>query len=151
MAEHLLSERLAIVEVIDPDALTAGTTAGDAIDMSVHDKVMFILMVGDIISTGKVDLQIKESDASSGTYHKISGKSIVQFTEATSTRNDCQAIINVSASELTAGHRYIKGYLAVTTAAADVAVLALANKTRFSDAVTSTSYGDLASVVEIVA
>ena len=148
---HLPSERLAIVEVIDPEAMTAGTTAGDAIDMSVHDQVMFIVMTGNLGASGTVDFQVKESSESGGTYHKISGKSITQMTEATSTRYDSQAVVNVKASELAVDHRYIKGYLAIGTATSDVAVLALASNSRFSDAVYTTTYGDLASVVEIVA
>lgn len=147
---HLLSERLAIVEVIDPEAMTAGTTASDAIDMSVHDQVMFIVMTGNLGASGTVDFDVRQATTSGGTYTLISGKEITQMTEATSTRYDSQAIVNVKASELSAGYRYIKGHLIIGTATSDVGMIALADNTRYSDAVATTSYGDLASVVEIV-
>ena len=154
MAEALPSEILAIVATIDPDNLASGTSLSDAIDMQYHDRVTFFLQVGkfDNNKDGTVDLVIKESDASSGTYHKISGKSITQKTEHGSTDDNSQAVVNVSASELSADHRYIKGQLVIGgTDTVDVALLALASSSRFSNAVTSTSFGDLSSVTEIVA
>lgn len=155
MAERLLSEQLAIVAVIDPDDRASSTTLGDAIDMSVHRKVMFIVMTGAMDSTAgarTIDFVVSECATSGGSYTQISGKSITQLTGANANK---QAIVNVNADELTAGYRYIKGSLRVGgvtgTGSNETAVLALAGETRFSDAVTSTSYGDLASVDEIVA
>ena len=43
------------------------------------------------------------------------------------------------------------GSLILTTKGSDVGVVALAGNSRFTDAVTSTSFGDLSSVAEIVA
>ena len=75
MAENLPSEKLAIVATIDPANYSSGTNLSDAIDMQYHDNVMFILLGGkfDNGKDGTIDLKIKESDASGGTYHKITG------------------------------------------------------------------------------
>jgi hypothetical protein len=65
--------------------------------------------------------------------------------------NDEQAVINLQAEELGTGKRYVKGVLTLTTAGGDAGAIALASQGRFTDAVVTTSYGDLASVGEIVA
>ena len=146
MAEALPSEILAIVATIDPDNYASGngTSLSDAIDMQFHDRVTFFIQVGkfDNAKDGTVDFKVKESDAAAGTYHLIAGKYITQKTEHGSTDDNSQAVVNVMASELSAGHRYVKGALVVGgTDTVDVAVLALASSSRFSDAVTSTSFG----------
>lgn len=152
MAEHLLSEQLAVVSVIDPDNRASSTTAGDAIDMAYHDQVMFVVMWGVTQATRTIDFVVTECATSGGSYTQMSGKSI---TQVTGTSDNGQAIINVKASELTAGYRYLKGSLRVGgvtgTGANETAVLTLAGKPRYSHAVTSTTFGDLASVAEIVA
>lgn len=154
MAEHLPSERVAVVSVIDPADRASGTTTGDAIDMSVHDQVMFIIMVGNIVKGDTIDFKVTECATSGGTYTPISGKAITQLTQAGTDHNK-QAIINVKASELGTGMRYLKGrlYVAGVTGTGNngSSVLTLAFKSRFSAAITSTTYGDLASVDEIVA
>lgn len=154
MAESLPSERVAVVSVIDPADRASGTTTGDAIDMSVHDEVMFIVMVGNIVKGDTIDFKVTESATSNGTFTPISGKAITQLTQAGTDHNK-QAIINVRASDLTAGYRYLKGRLYVTgvtgTGNNGSSVLTLAFKSRYSSATTSTTYGDLASVDEIVA
>jgi putative protein kinase ArgK-like GTPase of G3E family len=154
MAEHLPSERVAIVSVIDPADRASGTTLGDAIDMSVHDEVMFIVMVGNIIKGDTIDFKVCECATSGGTYTPITGKAITQLTQAGTDHNK-QAIINVRASDLTAGYRYLKGrlYVAGVTGTGNngQSVLTLAFKSRFSAATTTTTFGDLASVDEIVA
>lgn len=149
MSEKLLSEALAIVATIDPDAYGTGTQASDAIDMSVHEQVMFIVEAGALGSSATLDFYVMECATSGGTYTRLTGKNITQLTQA-GTDSDKQAIINVRAEELTSGYRYLKGSLRIGTAASDCGMMALATS-RLSDAVTSTSYGDLASVDEIVA
>lgn len=152
MTEHLMSERLAVVATIDPDAYASGTQLSDAIDMAYHREVMFIIQAGVIPSSGTYNFVVTESATSGGTYTQITGKSITALTNA-GTDSDKQVIVNVKASEMGTGMRYLKGSLRMTgnAAANDAAVLALAGKSRFSDAVTSTVYGDLASVDEVVA
>jgi uncharacterized membrane protein len=153
MSEAKLSETLAIVSVIDPDAYTTGTHLGDAIDMSVHRRIMVIVSVGTFVTggtAGTVTCVLTEATTSSGTYRQISGKSITALTRA-GTDDDKQAIINLSADELSAGYRYVKVSMRVNVKGADAASIALAGQSRYADAAASTTYCDLASVDEIVA
>lgn len=154
MTEHLMSERLAVVSVIDPSDRASSTTLGDMIDMSVHRQVMFIIAVGNIQKPNTIDFKVTECATTGGTYVPITSKSITQLTQAGTDHNK-QAIINVDAAELSNGFRYIKGrlYVAGVTGTGNncQSVITLAAKSRFSTALTSTTYGDLASVDEIVA
>lgn len=147
--EKLISEALSIVGTVDPDAYATGTQLTDAIDMSVNRRVMFIVTVGDLGTAATIDFYVMECATSGGTYTRLTGKNITQLTK-TGTDGDKQAIVNVSSEELTSGMRYLKGSMRVGTAASDAAVIALGDPI-YSDAVTSTAYGDLASVDEIVA
>lgn len=151
MSEHLLSEKLAVVSVIDPDAYTTGTYTGDAIDMSAHRRIMVIVQVGDFVTggtAGTIDCVLTQATTSGGTYKQISGKSITQLTRAGSDSNK-QAIINLAADELDAGYRYVKVSLRVTTKGADAGTITLADNSRYTNASILTSYGDLSSVDSI--
>ncbi|MFA6271019.1 MAG: hypothetical protein WC657_07495 [Candidatus Paceibacterota bacterium] len=154
MAEHLMSDRLAVVSVIDPADRASGTTLGDMIDMSVHQEIMFVVMVGNIQKPNTIDFKVTECATTGGTYVPISGKSITQLTQAGTDHNK-QAIINVKSDDLTDGYRYVKGrlYVAGVTGTGNngQCVLTLAGKSRYSTAAYTTVYGDLASVDEIVA
>jgi hypothetical protein len=148
--EGLLSDRLAIVSVIDPDAYATGTHLGDAIDMMMHRKIMTIVQAGVFASTATVDCKLTECATSGGTYTDISGKAITQLTEAGSD-DDKQAVINLDVSEMGAGMRYVKVNLKVLLDTVDVATITLAGRSRFSSPADDTVFGDLASVDEIVA
>jgi hypothetical protein len=93
---------------------------------------------------------LTESATSGGTYTQISGKSITQLTEA-STDDNKQAVINLKAEEMGSGMRYVKVSLRVAAAASDAGTITLAGRPRYTTASTTTTYGDLASVDEIVA
>ena len=150
MAEGKLSDRLAIVSCIDPDAYTTGTQTGDAIDMSVHRQIMTIVQAGALGSSATLNCLLTESATSGGTYTQITGKGITQLTQA-GTDSDKQAVINLKASELSAGMRWVKVSLRIGTATSDCGTITLAGRPRYSTASPTTTYGDLASVDEIVA
>jgi len=141
-----LSEQLAIVACIDPDAYGTGAQSSDVIDMRYHRRVMFIVMAGTLGSSATLDFKVQECATSGGTYSDLSGKSITQLTDA-GTDDDKQAIVEVAAEEMGAGMRYLKGILTVGTATSDAGVIALADVTRYKPA---NAY-DLSSVDEIVA
>lgn len=143
-----LSEALAVVSCIDPDANTTGAITGDIIDMSKHARVMFVVMAGTLGSSATLDFQVFGSAASNmGSPGALTGKSITQLTEA-GTDSDKQAIVEVTAEEvISQGYRYVRGTLTVGVATSDAAVLALADHSRYSPA----SELDLSSVDEIVA
>jgi hypothetical protein len=146
MYNERLSEALAIVDCIDPDAYTTGAVNGDIIDMSKHRRVMFIVMAGTLGSSATIDFKVQGSAASNmGSAGDLTGKAITQLTEA-GTDSDKQAVVEVTAEEVAAqGYRYIRGTLTVGTATSDAGVVAVAGFSRYS------TLDDLASVDEIVA
>lgn len=148
MYNQRLSEALAVVDCIDPDAYTTGTQAGDLIDMKYHRRVIFIVMAGTLGSSATIDFKVRGSAASGFTsVVDLTGKAITQLTQA-STDSDKQAIVEVTAEECAAQSvRYIKGLMTVGTATSDAGVVTLADFSRYSPA----SELDLASVDEIVA
>lgn len=140
------SERLALVGTIDPDAYAAGTYLTDAIDMADFDRVLFLILAGDLVTNNTTDFKVTASVASGGTYYDLTGAAITQLTEAGSD-SDKQAMVEVKAIDvLAAGYRYIKGSLTVATAGADASVVALGFDPHYGPA----SDQNLTSVAEIV-
>jgi hypothetical protein len=147
MTERAFPEYLAIVATIDPDAYASGTQLSDAIDMQDHSQVMFVVELGTIASSAAtVNFYVMECATSGGTYTRLSGKNMTALTG--SANNDEQIVINVRSDELTSGMRYLKGSLRIS-AVTDAGMIAI-GQPRYSDAVTTTTYGDLASVSEII-
>ena len=143
-----LSEALAVVDCIDPDAYTTADITGDTIDMSKHARVMFIVMAGTLGTSATVNFVVYGSASSNmATPGALTGKLITQLTEA-GTDSDKQAVVEVTAEEVKAqGYRYIRGTLTIGTATSDAGVVTLADHSRYAPA----SELDLASVDEIVA
>ena len=81
----------------------------DVIDMSQFRRILFIVQAGTIASTGKLDFAVY-GDIAVGMSSPvlITGKSITQLTEA-GTDSDKQAILEVTAEEVAAQKRYIRG------------------------------------------
>lgn len=148
MAQDRLSERLAVVATIDPDAYTADTYTTDIIDMKLHKRVMFVVAVGTMATNATLDFKVQEGAAANlSDAADLSGKAITQLTEAGSD-SDKQVIVEVTSEEVAAaGGRYIRGSMTVATAACDAGVIAIAGDTHYQPA----SEHDLASVDEIVA
>lgn len=145
-ARSKLSEKLAVVSVIDPDAYATGAQTGDWVDMSKFNRVMFIFLAGTLGSLATVDGKVQEATDSSGTGNQdITGKSITQLTEA-STDDDKQAIIEVDAGDLSAGYDFVAPVMTVGAATSDAVCIGLAGVPRYHPA----SDDDLASVDEIV-
>ena len=153
MSERKLSEMLALVAAIDPDAYATGTQSSDQIDMQFHREVIFILQVGTISEGSTVEFRIYEApdgnkSTTGGTYQLLKAA-----TDLADSDDDKQVIINVRADDLSSGYRWIKAEVKLggTADNVDMSAVALADRNRFSDAVTSTSFGDLSTVDEIVA
>lgn len=142
-----LSERLAVVACIDPDAYVAGAESSDWVDMSKFERVIFVVMAGDLGTSATLDAKLQEATDVAGTgAQDISGKAITQLTEA-GTDSNKQAIIEIKADELTAGFDFVSCEMTVAVATSDCGVIALAGDPRYHPA----SDNDLASVDEIVA
>lgn len=141
-----LSEALALVSCIDPDAYPASTYYGDTIDMLYHERVLFLVLAGALGTLATIDFRVEESILAAGPFVALTGKAITQLTQA-GADDDKQVKVEVKADEMTPGYRYLRGRLIVGTAASDAAALALADTDRYKP---SSDY-DLASVDEIVA
>ncbi len=127
-------------------AYTTGTQGSDSVDMKLHRRVEFIVMAGDLGSSGTLDFKLQGS-ADNLTWADISGKSITQLTQA-GTDSNKQAEVEITAEELGAlGYRYVRGVMTVGVATSDCGVVALAGFSRYGPA----SENDLTSVDEIVA
>jgi len=148
MAQDRLSERLAVVATIDPDAYTTGAQNSDIIDMHLHRRVMFIVMSGDLGSSATLNFKVQGSAASNmGSPADLTGKVITALTQA-GTDGDKQSIVEVTAEEVaTQGFRYIRGIMTVGVATSDAGMIAIAGNTRYQPA----NEYDLATVDEIVA
>lgn len=140
-----LSEQLAVVATIDPDAYSAGTYDSDAVDMSKFERAMFVVAAGDLGTSATIDFKLQESDQAAGTYTDLVGKAITQLTQA-GADSDKQAIVEIKADELAEGKRYVRGRLVVGVAASDAGVVAFAGDARRRPVTDD----DLASVDEIV-
>lgn len=147
MYSEQLSQQLAVVSCIDPDAYAAGAANGDAVDMSKFNRVVYVVMAGDLGSSATLDYKLQGSaDASS--WSDLSGKSITQLTQAGSD-SDKQAVVEITAEELhgySSTYRYVRDVMTVGTATSDCGAIGLAGDARFHPA----SDDDLASVDEIV-
>lgn len=142
-----LSEKLAVVACIDPDAYATGAQTSDWVDMSKFRRVLFVVLAGTLGSSATLDAKLQEATDGSGTgAQDLSGKAITQLTQA-GTDSDKQALIEVEASNLSAGFTHVACVMTVGTAASDCGVVALAGVPRYHPA----SDNDLASVDEIVA
>lgn len=146
--QERLSEGIAVLSSIDPDAYAAGSYNGDVIDMKLVRRVLYIVSVGTLGSSATVDFLVKGDTTSGGSYTTtVTGKAITQLTQAGSD-DDKQVLVEVTAEEVAAqGFRYIRDTLTVATAACDAGVVGLGGALRYAPA----SDYDLASVDEIVA
>lgn len=153
MSEKLMSEHLHIVATIDPDNYAASTYGSDVWDMSKYRKAMVICLSGAVAATGTLDWVVKESATSNGTFTTYLAKGTA--TPHTTTYTDSQAVINIDAAELAAttitGARWCKLHMTVGTTTVFAGAIVLADKSRYKEPWTTISYGDLASVIEIVA
>ena len=142
-----LSEKLAVVATIDPDAYGTGTQGSDYVDMTKFNRVLFVVQAGTLGSSATLDFKIQEATSSAGAgVVDLAGKAVTQLTDA-STDSDKQAIVEVCANELSAGFTHVRGVMTIATATSDAGAIALAGVPRYHPA----SDNDLASVDEIVA
>jgi len=144
----LPSECAGVVATIDPDAYTAAAYTSDWVDMEKFEKLMAIVLAGDLGSSATLDAKLQQATDGSGTSAKdITGKAITQLTQA-GTDSDKQAIINVNADELDVANSFTHVALVMTvgTATSDCGAVLLGFNSHYDTA----NANDLASVDEIV-
>ncbi len=124
--ESRVWEKLPVIEVIQPQAITAGATGvlTGAIDMTKYSRVIAVLLSGTLGASGTLDFKAVASATSGGTYAAITGKAITQMVKA-SNDNDV-AIIEVDAGDVAAlSKQYLKFNAVAGTANATSAVVVL--------------------------
>ena len=142
-----LSEAVAVVAVIDPDARAPGTIATSWLSMANYQSLMAVIMAGDLGVNAAIDAKLQQARDASGTGVKdVAGKAIMQLHQAGTDSSRKQAVINLRADELDRNGGYTHVRLAMTTAVAtsDTGALVLAASPRYGAAPATT-------VAEIVA
>ena len=122
--ESNIWEKLPVIEVIQPQAITAGATGvlTGAIDMTKYSRVIAVLLSGTLGASGTLDFKAVASATSGGTYAAITGKAITQMVKATND-NDV-AIIEVDAGDVAAlSKQYVKFNAVAGTANSTSAVV----------------------------
>ncbi len=131
MARSLLSQRLAIVAVVNPSSQSSGATSSTAVDMLKHREVLFIVQTGVLGTSATVDVKL-QTGATSSPSTDLSGKSITQLVKASNDNN--QASIGIRASDMPAGHRYVKAVVTVGTASSLTSLVGVAEQPRYEPA-----------------
>lgn len=150
-AINALSEDVALVGRIKPQAVTAAATASsDVIDLKNCRKVLFLVNLGDYAAgnDGSIAGGVYGDTDSGGSFATlITGKQLTTATFTGSAGDDAVSIIEVDAAEVeTQNLRYIRLKLTPTNQNMTLSAVALGGGFRFNPA----SDFDLAAVKEIV-
>ena len=149
-----LSEMLAVVGRIKPQAVTAASTAtSDIVDMRYHSRLLVLVNLGEYAAgnDGAVTVQLYgDSAANMSAEAAIEGKAITAASWTGSAGDDGVAVIELTAEELASlgqSKRYVR--LKITPAEQNMSVgaILLADHSRYAKA---EDY-DLAAVKEIIA
>ena len=130
--EGSVNDHIAVVDVIDPQAITAGATGvlTGAIDMKDYSKVMAIISSGTLGTSGTLDASWTGCATSGGTYAAVTGKAITQLVKAS---NDNDIVVLECSEEAAAaqGFRYLKLHLVAGTANATSAAVVVGVPANF--------------------
>jgi hypothetical protein len=140
-------ERCAVLGTIDPIALAVGSANTGVVDVSLWEKIVFLVKVGVLGASGTVNFLVKGDTASGGAFATtVTGKTITALTQAGSDSAK-QVWVEVDANVLSVqGFRYVRGTIttAVATSPVDVTVLG------FGCSYPNANQYNVASVKEIV-
>lgn len=145
MSDMLISEDLAVVAKIDPDANTVATLQSDEIDMTLWEQICVYTMAGDLGASASIVTTVTDSATSGGSFSAVAGKTTTIGGDSPTTGSNTVRIINFRSSEGNSNARYVKVSMQTTGATSDSALLVL-GKARHKPA----SDNDLAAVSEIV-
>jgi hypothetical protein len=85
---------------IDPDAYTAGTEVGAAIDTLGYHQALVVVSAGDVVTS--LDVKVTECETSGGSYTDVSGAAVTQILAA------ADNVVAVGRINLTGTERYLK-------------------------------------------
>jgi hypothetical protein len=143
------SERVAVLDVIDPVSQAAGTVTTGWLSVGQFEHVLAMLQVGALGASATVDAKLQQAQKSDGTGSKdVAGKAITQLTKAGADDNK-QVLIDLAAEDLDVegGFSYVRLSVTVAVAACLVSASVLGFDARYFPAYTSNAN----SVDEIVA
>jgi hypothetical protein len=141
-----LSEQLALVSTIDPEAYTtAATVTGDVVDMDTAHRVVFVLMLGTVAANTTVDMDIQQ-----GTTTTTATSTVTSITQLVAADDDVQVIVDIPSEAMADGARYLFPVVTIggTGGTVDLSMVGFADCARYKPA--SALHPDLASVDEIV-
>ena len=157
MANNLPSERLPVIAALDPIAGTTQTGTGssgdhytDIVDMSKFRQAMFVVSAGAFGTSAALAITLVEaatSYVSLGT--TITGKTATALLEAGSDDNK-QVVLNLSQAEMTAAYKWAACKMVLTVGSGYLSAIGIGYDPRYAEPWTTISWGDLASVDEIV-
>ena len=135
MFNALQSEGVAVAGRIKPDAAVAGTYTSVWIPIATYGALLAIISAGDLGTSATVDAKLQQAKDVSGTGAKdVTGKALVQLTQAGTDKSNKDALINIRAEELDRNNGFTHVRLSVTVAVAtsDVGGIVLGLNPRFS-------------------
>src|SRR5947209_7729630 len=87
-ALETLNQALALLGKLPPQSLAAGTdTSITNIDLSKIRRLLVVLMTGALGTSATVDMKLRASKTSGGTYTDITGAAITQLVKASNDNN----------------------------------------------------------------
>lgn len=146
--EGRVSDKLAVVGVIQPQAITAGATGvlTGAIDMKDWERLIVVAQSGTLGTSGTLDIAAQASATSGGTYAALTGRSATQLVKATD--DNKIVVIEVTQDDVAkVEKRYVKINMVAGTANATAGCVVLGVPASYKKA----SDNDLAAVAQIVA
>lgn len=141
-----LTESYVILGKIDPQSLN-GNALTDAVDISKHARVLFIVQTGVLATNNTTDFKVTGCATSGGSYVDVTGATITQVIPTAG--NSKIMTVEVRAEAIAAlglGHKFLKGSLTTATAAGLVSCVVLGGVTYNKPA----NGGDLAAVTQAV-
>ncbi|NEV75473.1 hypothetical protein DYI24_00055 [Rhodopseudomonas sp. BR0C11] len=129
------SEQIAVLGVISPASIAAGTADTAWIDTAKVPCLMAIIKAGVLGASATIDAKFRQAQDSSGTGAKdVSGKAIVQMTKAAS--DNKQAILDLNTGDLDKqnGFTFVQLRITVATAASLADAVVLGINPRYSPA-----------------
>lgn len=145
--EGKVSDKLGVIGVIQPQAITAGATGvlTAAIDMKDWERIICVAQSGTLGTSGTLDVAAVASATSGGTYAALTGKSATQLVKATD--DNKVVVLEVTQEDLAkVSKRYVKIHMVAGTANATSGCVVLGVPSSYGKG----SDGDLAAVAEIL-
>lgn len=116
------SDRAVLAAVINPQSATTAKSTG-WVHMGVHGAIVADLLVGALATNATVDAKLEQATSDGGTPKDVTGKAIVQLTEAGTDANK-QVRINCFSEDLDVANGYDWVRLTVTPAVAAALIAA---------------------------